>query len=89
MRQTNILEYLEQTVLRVPDKVAFSNEEMGLTFRQVYDQSRSVGSFLHAQGLYKKPIVVFMKKHLRIILLLQKKFRVLIYWYVKVCLLMM
>ena len=63
MRQTNILEYLEQTVLRVPDKVAFSNESMGLTFRQVYDQARSVGSFLYAQGLYKKPVVVFMKKH--------------------------
>ena len=63
MRQTNILEYLEQTVLRVPDKVAFSNESMGLTFRQVYDQARSVGSFLYEQGFYRKPVVVFMKKH--------------------------
>lgn len=63
MRQTNILEYLEQTVNRVPEKIAFSNEEMGLTFRQVYDQSRSVGSWLSGQGFYKKPVVVFMKKH--------------------------
>ena len=61
--QTNVLEYLEHTVTRVPDKVAFANEEMGLTFRQVYDQARSVGSFLHAEGFYKKPVVVFMKKH--------------------------
>lgn len=61
--QTNILEYLEHTVTRVPDKIAFSNEEMGLTFRQVYEQSRSVGTFLHSQGFYKQPIVVFMKKH--------------------------
>ena len=63
MRQTNILEYLEQTVLRVPDKPAFSNEEMSLTFRQVYDQARAVGSFLHSQSFYRKPVVVFMKKH--------------------------
>lgn len=61
--QTNILEYLEHTVTRVPDKIAFSNVEMGLTFRQVYEQSRSVGTFLHSQGFYKQPIVVFMKKH--------------------------
>jgi amino acid adenylation domain-containing protein len=61
--QNNILEYLEHTVTRVPDKVAFSNESEGLTFRQVYDQSRSIGSFLHRQGFYKQPVVVFMKKH--------------------------
>ena len=61
--QNNVLEYLEHTVTRVPDKVAFANEEMGLTFRQVYDQARAVGSFLHSEGFYKKPIVVFMRKH--------------------------
>ena len=61
--QTNVLEYLEHTVTRVPDKVAFANEEMGLTFREVYRQARSVGSFLHGEGFYKQPVVVFMKKH--------------------------
>ncbi len=61
--QTNVLEYLENIVTKVPEKVAFANEEMGLTFSQVFEQSRAIGSFLHGQGLYKKPIVVFMKKH--------------------------
>ena len=60
--QTNILEYLEHTVTRVPEKVAFANDVTGLTFRQVHDQARSVGSFLHSEGFYKQPIVVFMKK---------------------------
>ncbi len=63
--QTNILEYLEKTVRQKPDKVAFASEEMSLTFRQVYDQARSIGSFLAKEGLYKRPIVVFMKKHPR------------------------
>ena len=49
--QTNILEYLEQTVTRVPDKVAFANDVMGITFRETYDQARSVGSFLNAEGV--------------------------------------
>lgn len=61
--QTNILEYLEHTVKRVPDKVAFANDTMGLTFREVFDQARSVGTFLHSEGFYKQPVVVFMKKH--------------------------
>ncbi|MBQ7229912.1 MAG: amino acid adenylation domain-containing protein [Oscillospiraceae bacterium] len=61
--QTNILEYLEHTVTRVPDKVAFANDVMGITFRETYDQARSVGSFLNAEGFYKQPVVVFMKKH--------------------------
>ena len=60
---TNVLEYLEQTVTRLPNKVAFANEEMGLTFSQVYDQARAIGTHLHNEGFYKKPVVVFMKKH--------------------------
>ena len=60
--QTNILEYLEKTVLRCPDKVAFSNEETALTFLEVYNQARSVATRLHREGFYKKPVVVFMRK---------------------------
>ena len=60
--QTNILEYLENTVGRVPNKVAFCDETQSLTFEQVYHQSRAIGSFLHSEGLYKEPVVVFMHK---------------------------
>ncbi len=63
--QTNILEYLERTVAVKPDKVAFANEEMGLTFRQVSEEARAIGSFLAKNGYYKRPVVVFMKKHPR------------------------
>jgi len=61
--QTNVLEYLEKTVVRLSEKVAFANEVEGLTFKQVYDQARAVGSFLHSKNFYNKPVVVFMKKH--------------------------
>lgn len=64
---TNILQYMEQTLQRVPDKVAFANEETALTFRQVSDQACAIGSFLHREGFYKQPVVVFMKKHPRTI----------------------
>lgn len=60
--QINILEYLEHTVQRVPDKTAFSDENENLTFGALYDQARAVGSFLSQNGHYRKPIVIFMKK---------------------------
>ena len=59
---TNVLQYLEQTLPRVPDKIAFANEEMGLTFREVSDQARAIASHLHREGFYNKPVVVFMKR---------------------------
>jgi D-alanine--poly(phosphoribitol) ligase subunit 1 len=61
--QNNVLEYLEHTVKRVPDKVAYANDKMGITFQEVYDQGRAIGTFLSKQGIYKQPVVVFMKKH--------------------------
>jgi amino acid adenylation domain-containing protein len=63
MQQTNVLEYLEKTVVRLPDKIAYANEEMGLTFAEVSHDARAIGSYLHRQGYYNEPVVVFMKKH--------------------------
>lgn len=61
--QTNVLEYLETTVKRVPYKIAYANEKDSLTFRQVYDYARAIGSAITQYHLYKQPIVVYMKKH--------------------------
>ncbi len=61
--QNNVLDYFENSINRVPDKIAFSNGTDSLTFRQVYDQSNSIGTWLHQKGIYKQPVVVFMNKH--------------------------
>ena len=63
MQQTNVLEYLEKTVLRVPEKLAFSDGTDGLNFSQVYNHSRAIGTYLAAKGYYNEPVVVFMRKH--------------------------
>ncbi len=63
--QRNVMEYLEQIVDKVPDKLAYANEEMGYTFGQVYNYSRAIGTFLSMKGFSKEPIVVFMGKHPR------------------------
>lgn len=61
--QTNILEYLDATALRVPEKLAFSNGPEGLTFREVHDQARAIGSGLLARGAAGEPVVVYMERH--------------------------
>ena len=61
--QTNVMAYLDETVKRLPDKIAFANESEGYTFKDVYDQSRSIGTFFYNQNYYRKPVVVFMDKH--------------------------
>lgn len=61
--QNHVLDYLEGTVKRVPDKIAFANESEGLTFAQVYQQHRAIATFLADKGIYKEPVVVFMNKH--------------------------
>lgn len=65
--QRNVLEYLEQTVGKVPNKVAYADENVGITFEEVYQQSRAIGTFLQKEGYDKEPIVVFMGKHPRTI----------------------
>lgn len=58
----NVLNYLNQIVKEKPDKTAYSDGKVSLSFREVYRQSRGIGSFLHRKGFYKRPVVVFMQK---------------------------
>lgn len=61
--QNHVLDYLDVTIKRVPNKIAFANEIESVTFQEVYDQNKAVASFLVNKGLYKEPVVVFMEKH--------------------------
>ncbi|MBQ9349148.1 MAG: amino acid adenylation domain-containing protein [Oscillibacter sp.] len=58
----HVLNDLRRVVREKPDKTAFSDGEHALTFRQLSDQSRAVGTALHDRGIYKRPVVVFMRK---------------------------
>lgn len=61
--QKNILEYLEHTVRRVPDKIAYSDGTDSLSFAQLYARARSIGSALHAMNCRRAPVAVLMSKH--------------------------
>lgn len=61
--QNHILDYLENIVKVKPDKLAFVDDKEALTFRQVREYCRSIGTFLYQKGVCRQPVVVFMNKH--------------------------
>ena len=63
MRQKNILEYLEATVARYPDKTAFSNGKEDLSFAELYAKARAIGSYLSDNRYSREPIAIIMDKH--------------------------
>ena len=56
---TNLLEYLESAARRFPDKIAFADEVDRVTFSQLHDLARKVGTYISTQvsGM-KLPIAV-------------------------------
>ena len=59
--QNHVLDYLDNIIDKCPDKVAFANDKEELTFRDVYNQTRSVGTYLHQQvqiPLVKFPLTI-------------------------------
>lgn len=60
--QTNVLEYLDKTVNEVPDKVAFADDKTEVTFHQLYDSCRAIGTYLSNEGIYREPVLIYMEK---------------------------
>ena len=56
----NILEYLEKTAERLPDKIAFSAAEGEITFAQLENTAKRIGTYLTRFG--KCPVAVMMQK---------------------------
>lgn len=50
--QTNVLDYLEKTVKLVPNKIAYANEKESLTFLEVYNSAKSIGSYIASFHLW-------------------------------------
>lgn len=55
---TNVLEYLERSAQRFPDKIVFGDTDREVTYRQLLDLARRAGSFLASRHLRNQPIAV-------------------------------
>ncbi len=58
----NVIDYLENSVKVNGDKTAVIEEEKRVTYSELRDFSKSVGSYFIGQGVFNEPIVVFMDK---------------------------
>ena len=56
----NILEYLEESTAKVPEKVAYADESQSLTFKQVSDSTRAIGTGLAKTECFKVPVAILM-----------------------------
>ena len=56
----NILQYLENTAARMPDKLAFSDGERTLTHGELLSLSRRIGSYFSAKAHYREPVPLLL-----------------------------
>ena len=59
---TNILEYLYVTENRLPEKLAFSDGTVSLTFHALLQRTESVAAFLISKGVTRGPVGIFMER---------------------------
>ena len=60
--QIHVLEYLERSSALYPDKVVYQDEQTALTFSQVKQRAKQIGSFLCSRTEKNQPIVIFSEK---------------------------
>lgn len=58
----NILQYLEKTAERIPEKCALADETSSVSFAELLRLSKCGGSALASRGIHREPVAVFMKK---------------------------
>lgn len=64
----NILEYLEDAVKTHPYKIAFSDENHGYNFFEVYDIARRIGSYITSVVGTRECVAIFMDRSVKAII---------------------
>lgn len=66
--QTNVLEWLEQTAARLPEKTALCDTEEKLTYKQYHDKSVGIARRILDCGLVgQEPVVVYLEKSAKVL----------------------
>lgn len=57
-----VTDYLDNTVMQYPNKVAFIDENRSMTFGELQNEAHHVASELIKHGFFKQPILVYLDK---------------------------
>lgn len=60
--EKSILSYLEKTESNFPDKVSFADKDNEITYKELVNIAKSIGSAILQKVGAKKPIIVYMEK---------------------------
>ena len=58
----NVLEYLEDSAKKYPDKTAFLGTNSCVTFKEMLDKAQSIALSLISAGAHKEPVVIAMTR---------------------------
>lgn len=61
-----ILDFFDQTVESYRDKIAVGDSEREITYKELQDQAKIIGSSLAQQGYKRQPIALFMKRSINV-----------------------
>lgn len=65
MGTISVTDYLERTAENFPGKIAFIDEKMSLSFRELRSEARCLAMGLVRRKFFRKPIAIFMDKNPR------------------------
>lgn len=60
--KTTVLDFLESSAAKYPDKIAFADSKRELSYRETTELAQRIGSALTAEILPEEPVAVFMEK---------------------------
>lgn len=60
-------DYLDQTVQKYPDKVAFVDEKRGISFSELQTEAHHIATKLIGMSLFKQPVLVYLDKSVEVI----------------------
>lgn len=63
----NVLEYLEASVERFPNKESFSDEWQNYSYSELSKYSRAIGSEIAKRDILRKPVIVYMEKSIKVV----------------------
>ena len=64
----NILELLERSAKMYPDKIAFDDTKKKITYSELENAAKRVGSTLAEAGFYQEPIAIYIEKSVDVII---------------------
>lgn len=62
---TNVLQYIESAALKYPNKIAIADEKESVTYKELENRIKVIGSFMLVLGKKNSPVVVLMDKSVK------------------------